>query len=356
MLERPAGQCEARHGPRGAARPVGGARRGHHARAGDERRRPGEIPRLPRPALPRAPRAREPRSARFPGLRLSLPGAVRRARGRGRDDDGDVTERTRRVVRVQRARVGGQPLPQGARRGSLRGARHVRVRHPTPGAGHPARGHPRAPRRARVRALRLRARPPRASRHLTTRHRAPRPQGSSSAPSPARRGARRGRAPARSRAPIATRQVLPRHVPAAPGVDRARRAGRPARGVLGQARGGRRRRRGVYLGDFDESGAAKATPARVARTRVATADKYGLDDSIVDGDTAGVDGGRSCFGSDDAAIRRRDGGTSSDDAPGDDGGEREWHRGFQVSLEALPPGWSCPRRRLCSSRVARCAC
>ena len=244
LLERPAGQCEARHGPRGAARPVGGARRGHHARAGDERRRPGEIPRLPRPALPRAPRAREPRSARFPGLRLSMPGAVRRARGRGRDDDGDVTERTRRVVRVQRARVGGQPLPQGARRGRLRRARRVRVRHPPPGAGHSARGHPRAPRRARVRALRLRARPPRASRHLTTRHRASRPQGSSSAPSPARRGARRGRAPARSRAPIAARQVLPRHVPAAPGVDRARRAGRPARGVLGQARGGRRRRRG----------------------------------------------------------------------------------------------------------------
>ncbi|ACO66498.1 predicted protein [Micromonas commoda] len=51
---------------------------------------------------------------------------------------------------------------------------------------------------------------------------------------------------------------------------------------------------GVYLGDFDESGAAKAT---------------------------GALGGN---------------------APGDDGGEREWHRGFQVSLEALPPGVELP--------------
>lgn len=99
---------------------------------------------------------------------------------------------------------------------------------------------------------------------------------------------------------------------------------------------------GVYLGDFDESGAAKATPAKGgALLGWPTADAYGLDDSIVDGDTAGVDGGRSCFGDDDA-IRRRDGGSSSGNAPGDDGGEREWHRGFQVSLEALPPGVELP--------------
>lgn len=100
---------------------------------------------------------------------------------------------------------------------------------------------------------------------------------------------------------------------------------------------------GVYLGDFDESGAAKATPAKGgALLGWPTADAYGLDDSIVDGDTAGVDGGRSCFGSDDDAIRRRDGGSPSGNAPGDDGGEREWHRGFQVSLEALPPGVELP--------------
>ena len=90
---------------------------------------------------------------------------------------------------------------------------------------------------------------------------------------------------------------------------------------------------GVYLGDFDESGAAKGTGAD-GDALGWQPDKYGL------GDTAG-DGGRSYFG-DDAAIRRRDGGTSSDDAPGDDGGEREWHRGFQVSLEALPPGVELP--------------
>ena len=96
---------------------------------------------------------------------------------------------------------------------------------------------------------------------------------------------------------------------------------------------------GVYLGDFDESGAAKGTGAGGVALGWQP-DKYGLDDSIVDGDTAGG-GGRSYFGDDDA-IRRRDGGTSSDDAPGDDGGEREWHRGFQVSLEALPPGVELP--------------
>ena len=100
---------------------------------------------------------------------------------------------------------------------------------------------------------------------------------------------------------------------------------------------------GVYLGDFDESGAAKATPAKGgALLGWPTADAYGLDDSIVDGDTAGVDGGRSCFGDDDDAIRRRDGESCSGNAPGDDGGEREWHRGFQVSLEALPPGVELP--------------
>ena len=88
---------------------------------------------------------------------------------------------------------------------------------------------------------------------------------------------------------------------------------------------------GVYLGEFDESGAAKGTNAAALGWRP---NAYGLDDSIVDGDTAGDTAGRSYFGG---------GESSSDDARfGDDGGEREWHRGFQVSLEALPPGVELP--------------
>ena len=126
---------------------------------------------------------------------------------------------------------------------------------------------------------------------------------------------------------------------AAPGVDRARRAGRPARGVLGQARGGAGGDGGVYLGDFDESGAAKGTGAGGVALGWQP-DKYGLDDSIVDGELRRRRRPVLLW------RRRRDPtprrGTSSDDDPGDDGGEREWHRGFQVSLEALPPGVELP--------------
>ena len=95
---------------------------------------------------------------------------------------------------------------------------------------------------------------------------------------------------------------------------------------------------GVYLGDFDESGAANGD----GRTRVAN---------------------RGCVRARRLHRRRRHSwrrrrpvvfwerrrrdpsprrGSSSGNAPGDDGGEREWHRGFQVSLEALPPGVELP--------------
>ena len=97
-----------------------------------------------------------------------MPGAVRRAGGRGRDDRRDGAQR-RHPLRVQHAGIRRQPLPQGARRGRLQGARLVRVRHLEAGAGHPARGHPSVTRRARVRALRVRARPARVARHLTAR-------------------------------------------------------------------------------------------------------------------------------------------------------------------------------------------
>ena len=68
---------------------------------------------------------------------------------------------------------------------------------------------------------------------------------------------------------------------------------------------------GVHLGDFDEHGTAVSIP----RSGTSGWRGYGLE------------------GDPSAEV---------DEAEADDGGEREWHRGFQVSLEHLPPGVELP--------------
>ena len=286
---------------------------------------------------------------RFPGLRLSLPGAVRRARGRGRDDDGDVTERTRRVVRVQRARVGGSLYRRALAAGVsdvlaayesaiLRLEQDI-LRGVTPAL-------PAALESALSGfALVLPA------LHVTLRPVIERPDlkgapllhhlhaAALAAGAPQLEAALRS---LRARCYRAMYQQLLAWTVHGVLVDPHGVVWvRPVEGAGGDG--------GVYLGDFDESGAAKGT----GRRRSGGSRMYGLDDSIVDGDTAG-DGGRSYFGDDDAirsprrGRRRTPRATTAASASGT-GASRYRSR-------LCRRGWSCPRRRLCSSRVARCAC
>ena len=95
--------------------------------------------------------------------------------------------------------------------------------------------------------------------------------------------------PARSRAPIAARQVLPRRTSSSwRGPCTACWSTRT--GSSGSGPGGRRRRRGSTSATSTRAARRRERPA--ARTPGGSRINTGLDDSIVDGDTAG-DGGRS---------------------------------------------------------------